>query len=258
MGVVLALAPQLAFADPVLRHEDVEAVRAELRTMTGRTYEMKQGKLVETAREVRAYDRAGRIARHERRKPDGTIEVGVDYTWDANGRLATHAYRDHTGRTEVRTYAYKLDPSARILERTLRNPAAPAGEYLRDVYQWRTDGGRDVTTYRHYAKEGPYRSSTESYDAKNRLERACSEHGSCSMYEYDRHGDVTRIRQQTADDHHYLVFTSEYDPTGRLIKRVHGPSETRYVWSARGDIGEVITSQGKAVTMKTVYTYAYR
>src|SRR5215468_9995766 len=112
-------------AGPLLRNEDPELVRADLRSMTARTYERRAGKLVEVAREVRTYDANGHVKRDEKRKPDGSVVVAYDYAWNANGQLVSRTYRDATNRTESRTFTYTLDGNGRVAQRIMRDPTAP-------------------------------------------------------------------------------------------------------------------------------------
>jgi YD repeat-containing protein len=260
--IVLLLVPAIASASPLLRHDDPELVRPELRALTATMFEPRAGKLVETARQLRTYDAGGHLTRLEHRQPDGTLVAAQDDTWDPQGRLASRTSRDATGRTETRTFTYQVDAAGRITERILRDPTKPAGEYLRDQYVWAPDGSHTITTYRHYPAEGPYRSDVQVFDRQGRLERDCAEHGSCAMLEYDARGGISRIRQQTAEEHHYLVYETTYDAAGRITRQILGGTDTTYRWNSRGDVSEVtaraIAAQGGAITQQTVYRYTYR
>jgi YD repeat-containing protein len=262
VAITLLVLGSQASAEPLLRHEDAELVRTDLRSMTARKYEAKLGKLVEAGREVRTYDAAGRVSRDEHLKADGSMVVVYDYVWDAQGRLAKRTYRDDTKRTEARTFAYKVDANGRIVERIMRDPAAPAGEYFRDEYLWQA-AAHSVTTYRHSAQGGPYRSDVATYDAMDRMVRSCAEHGGCSMYEYDSHGGLSRVREQGSDgEHFYRDYASTYDAAGRLTARTVGGTASQFKWNTRGDVSDVIDSripaQGGALEAKTIYTYVYR
>jgi hypothetical protein len=258
--LLLLLVSSSAFANP-LRHEDVQRVRPELVSLTSVRFVPKGNKLVEEAREIRTYDATGHIVRHEHRKPDGSLVVGIDFVW-ANGRIASHTYKDSTKRVERRDFTYKVDAQGRVTEKILRDPANPAGEYLRYVYSYAADGSHRIQSYRHYAKEGPYESSHELVDAQGRTTRSCREHGGCDMNEYDAHGALARVRQQTKDRHHYLSFDTTYTTAGKVATRIVGNLQSSYAWNARGDVSEiverVIASQGGALQAKTVYTYDYR
>jgi len=259
--VMVAVLGHAATADS-LRHEDAELVRPELVAFTAITYEPVGGKLVATARESRAYDRAGRITRQEHRDRAGKLVVAYDFTWDAKNRLLKRRYVDNTGRRDARIFTYKTDATGRITERAMRDPSKAPGEFIRDDFLWEPSGRRTEQSYRHYPKEGPYRSGSKVYDGRNRLERSCSEAGGCEMYEYDANGEVSRIRQQHGPDHAYLVYENTYDASGRLVRRILGGTDSTFRWNARGDVVEVvdkeIASQGGRLKRKTVYTYRYR
>lgn len=240
---------------------DVMEVRPDLKAVRGTVWTPAGGKLVETGLELRTYDASGRLVRHESRER-GAMKVSTTYTWDAAGRMRSSTYRDASGRKEVRELSYKVDANGRVVERTLRDPAKPPGELIRYQYIWQPDGSHSEQAYRHYAKEGPYRSDVQVFDARGRLTRDCAEHGGCDMIEYNAHGDIDRIRQQNAERHYYLVYDNTYDRTGHLATQILGGTQTDYTWNARGDIAEVVTrripAQGGAVERKTVYTYDYR
>lgn len=257
---LLLLVPSLAFANP-LRHEDAERVRPELISAVIVHYVPKSSGFVEEAREVRSYDATGHIVRQEHKKPDGSLVGGVDFVWDAQGRITSHTYKDETKRIERRDFTYKVDAKGRVTE-ILRDPAKPAGEYIRYVYLYEADGSHKIQSSRHYAKEGPYTSNHELVDAQGRTTVSCREHGGCDMYEYDAHGVLDRIRQQTKAEHHYLTFETTYNATGQVATRIFGTIQSVYSWNARGDVAEivqnVIASQGGALRAKTVYTYKYR
>ncbi len=243
-AIVLVLVSRVALAQ--MPHEDVERVRPELKEMRSST--TVDGKA--TQREVRTYDASGHVVRQVFTKPDGSLIAAWDFTWDAGGRLAM---RKTAGAT--RMFTYRLDANGRIAERIMRDPSAPVGELYRDEYTYAPDGSVTIQTYRHYPKEGPYRSDVEVHDAKGRIDRRCYEHGGCSMYEYDAHGMISRVREQPkGDDHHYRVHTNTYDAAGRLVKRVIGGTEQTFTYNARGDVSEVIAKSGA----RTLYTYDYR
>ncbi|MEO8703949.1 MAG: hypothetical protein ABI867_28120 [Kofleriaceae bacterium] len=252
---ILALTASPAFAE--LRHDDAERVRPELVTMTVVTT---AGKV--TSRETRAYDATGHITRHEHHDGTGTLIVAYDYAWDAQGRMLSRTYRDNTKRVEVRTFTYTLDAKGRIAERVMHDPTKDPKELIRYEYTWEPSGRHTEQSYRHYPKEGPYRSSSEIYDAANRLERSCFEHGGCSMYEYDTHGNVDRVREQNTESHHYRSYENTYDTGGMLTRRIEGNSDSTYRWNTRGDVAEIVTktiaSQGGAPQRKQVFTYRYR
>lgn len=238
---------------------DPEVLRADLRSVTIRRQEEKVagGAMVEVAREQLIYDAAGHLTQHENRRPTGQMVVRMEYAYDKSGRLIETRYRDHTGRIELRRYTYKLDDKGRISERDLRNPAAPAGEFHRDIYTWDDNGGRTVRTYRHYAKEGPYPDGSTSFDAKGRMSRSCTvQH--CSMYEYDAHGEVSRIREQNREMHHYRVHENQYDDGGRLIHQRIGGTETDYRHNTRGDIAEARERMSGSPAARLIYEYSYR
>lgn len=172
--------------------------------------------------------------------------------------MARRSYRDHTKRREVRTFTYQVDAAGRVTERTMVNPAAANGEAFKTTISWRADGSRDETTYRHYAKEGPYRDTTRVYDAGGQLSRSCHAGGTCEMYERDAHGEVRRVRQQTKEDHHYLVYDNTYDASGRLEVQKVGSLVTRYTYDAGGDVTEVLREDHDGVRSKTVFRYARR
>lgn len=248
-----------ASAGDGLRHEDPELPRPELRSLSSTTYEPSGGKLVETMRELRTYDPKGHAIRLDYKKPDGTPVNFYEWTWDADGRLTSRKTRDGDGKLVARTFAYKLDSKRRVAERTMRDPSAPAGEFYLDSYTYAADGSYAVQTERHYPKEGPYRSDSQTFDAKGRMTRQCAEHGGCSMIEYDANGEIARIRQQVqGGEHYYLVYETTYDAAKRIAKRVIGGGETTYTYNARGDVIETVHKLAGNVTSKTVYTYAYR
>ena len=234
-------------------------VRADLTSMSTRVWEMKAGKLVEVGRETRTYDATGHVVLDENRKPDGTLVVSVATTYDTGGRMTGTTYKDAT-RTIVRTISYTVDANGRVTERVERDPSADPKEFRRYAYTWEP-GGHTEQAFRHYPKEGPYRSDSEVFDANGRLSRSCSEHGGCSMYEYDTHGEIARIRQQSSETHYYLVYESTYDKSGRLAKQTIGGSDTEYTWTAR-DVSTAIVRDiaryGGAVKTKTEYAYVYR
>jgi hypothetical protein len=253
MRVLVALAVLVSVAA-------AEPLRPDLKSRSGRTWEMTNGKLVEVARETRTFDAAGRIATDENRKPDGTLVVSYVYTYDAGGRVTKSVYKDSSGSTERRV-SYTVDAKGRITERKEWDPTKDPKEFYRYEYIWQADGSHSEQMYRHYPKEGPYRSSSEVYDAKGLKTRSCYEHGGCSMIEYDSHGEIDRIRQQTSEEHYYLDYDSVYDVKGRLVKQTIGGTETEYTWGDK-DIATVTTREipkyGGAVKTKTEYTYVKR
>lgn len=251
-GVVVLLLEQPDLRDP-------KTLRAELRSVTVRHQEEKgaRGELVDVAREQLVYDANGHLTQHERRGPAGQLVVRMEYVYDKSGRLSETRYRDSKGRVEIRRYTYKLDDKGRISERDLRNPASPAGEFHRDIYTWENDGGHTVRTYRHYAKEGPYPDGSTSFDGKGRLRRRCTG-AHCSMYEYDSHGEISRIREQNRETHHYRVHENRYDDGGRLVHQRVGGTETDFRHNSRGDIAEAKESLRGAPTRRLFYEYSYR
>lgn len=260
LALLLLLLPSIAVANP-LRHEDALLVRPDLVSLTAARFVPKGSGLVEEAREIRTYDATGHLVRQEHQKPDGSLVVAIDYVW-AGGRIASHTYKDSTKRVERRDFTYKVDAQGRLAEKILRDPAKPAGEYIRYAYSYDADGSHRIQAYRHYPKEGPYQSDVELVDAQGRVSRSCREHGGCDMNEYDAHGALVRIRQQTKDTHYYLSFETTYTAAGRVATRILGNTQSSYTWNARGDVAEivqrVIAAQGGALQAKTIYTYRYR
>ena len=232
-----------------MAHRDPERVRADLKSMMVRTYEMRNGKLVETGREQRTYDKAGQILAVEHRGAAKVI-ARLDYKW-SNGRIAKHVYSEPKGRRETRLMTYKVDANGRLIEKTLRDPAASNGERYVTTVTWDSDGSRIERTARHYTN--PYDSGSESYDKSGRLERDCTV-GSCQMLEYDAHGQVDRIRDQMGEDHAYRDFTNTYDANGRLATQKTGVVETTFHYGANGEVTEETRSDGT----KTVYQYVRR
>lgn len=215
------------------------------------------GALVETAREHLLYDADGRLIQHENHGPDGRLDVRMTYVFDERGRLAQSRYQDHTGRIEIRRYTYKLEKDGRISERDLHNPASPPGEFIRDLYTWEDDGGHTIRSYRHYAKEGPYPDGSESYDRTGRLKTRCST-GHCELYEYDPHGEISRVREQNSETHYYRVHENEYDPAGRLARERIGGTQSFYQYDARGNITQELRQSSGSPTTRMLYTYEYR
>lgn len=257
-SLALLVLVRVAAAEPVLRHEDVELARPELAALAATSYEQRGGAFVEAGRELRTYDAAGHVMRQEYRK-DGKVIAAFDFTWDAQGRLASRKTRDGAGALVARTFSYTNDATGRIATRVMRDPAAPAGEYFRTVTTWAPDGSRTVVTSRHVPNEGPYVFTTEVFDAGGRLARSCLEHGGCSLYEYDAHDNLDRVRQQPhGGEHHYLDYENAYDSNGRLVKRRVGGTITSYRTNARGDVVETLASSPGSPARKTVYAYTYR
>jgi YD repeat-containing protein len=242
-----------------LRQDDPELPRPELRSMSSTTYEPSGGKLVETTRALLTYDAKGHAIRLDFKRPDGTPITFYEWTWDTAGRLASRKTRDRDGKLVARTFAYKLDSKGRVVERTLRDPSAPAGEFDLDSYTYAADGSYTVQTERQYPKEGPYRSDSQTFDAMGRMTRQCAEHGGCSMIEYDANGQISRVREQLqGGEHYYRVYETTYDAGGRIAKRVVGGTETSYAYNARGDVVEAVHELAGNITSKTVYAYVYR
>jgi hypothetical protein len=158
----------------------------------------------------------------------------------------------------VRTFSYRLDTHARVIERRMRDPQAPKGTYFRDQYRWNQDGSYSVQTYRHHATEGPYEDQYQRFDASGRLDRRCSQNNFCEMIEYNGHGHISRIRQQNEETHFYLTHDNTYDKTGRLTTRKRGNSTVHYDWNQRGDVIEERGESGGAVRTRSVYAYDYR
>jgi YD repeat-containing protein len=254
--ISLVVSSQTAAAKPALR--DAEIRRPDVRTVTVRYQEPgPRGALIDVGRERMVYSAEGRLIEHENQNQRGRVRVRFHYTYDTSGRLSESHYRDHTGRVEIRRYSYKLDAAGRISERDLRNPAAPPGELRRDVYTWHDDGSRTVRTYRHYAKEGPYPDGSSSFDAAGRPKTRCySNH--CELYEYDDHGEISRVREQNRQTHHYRVHENRYDAAGRLIHQRIGGSETTYHYNARGDVSEEQNQLAGKPTTHLTYQYEYR
>jgi YD repeat-containing protein len=242
-----------------LRHEDPELPRPDLRALSSTSYEPSGGALVATARELRTYDAKGHALRREYKKIDGTPIIFCEWTWDGDGRLAVRKTRNGDGKLVTRTFAYKLDSAGRVVERTMRDPSAPAGELDLDRFTYAADGGYAIQRERHHPKEGPYRSDSQTFDAKGRMTTTCAEHGGCEMIEYDANGEVSRIRHQARDgEHQYLHYETTYDAAKQIVKRVIGGTATTYRYNARGDVIEAVHELAGKVTGKTVYTYTYR
>lgn len=248
-------------AEPLLRHEDPELVRPELSGLTAVHYVPQGSGWRVDAREVRVYDSTGHLTRHEHRKPNGALVVSYELTWNGQGRLASRRYTDHTKRIERREFTYKEDAQGRIVEKIMRDPSKPVGEFYRYEYTWEPDGSRTVRSYRHYPREGPYPDGSEAYDARGRLTRSCSQ-SHCEMIEYDGGGAILRIREQNQETHHYRHQHPTYDGAGKLATRTIGNIVSHFTWNARGDVAEIlettIPAQGGIVQGKTVYTYKYR
>lgn len=258
----LLLVPSIAVADPRLRHEDPQLVRPELKELVVVRSIPKGTGLVEESREIRLYDAKGHLTRHEHRKPDGSIVVAYDYQWDAQGRIASHTYKDQK-RSERRDFTYKVDAQGRVIEKIMRDPAAPAGEYYRYESTWHAGGGRDERAYRHYPNGGPFEDGTEVFDASGRPARRCRGGGGCSLYEYDAHGNVSRVREQMRGDRHwYRSSEHTYDKANRVATREIGNRIESFTYNARGDVAEIaehlIPAQGGALQAKSTYTYRYR
>jgi hypothetical protein len=250
---LLLLAAGSVVARPVRGPDEV---RPELRALTVRRYEARGAHPTEVATEHLTYDATGHLTEHVHRGPGGKLVVRTAYTWDRGGRLIETRYSDASGRSEVRKITYRLDPAGRVLERELRNPAAPAGELLRDVYTYAPDGSHTVQSYRHYAKEGPYPDGSASYDAAGRLLRRCSV-GRCELYEYDEHGEIRRIRQQNSRTHSYLVYESQFDAKGRLVRQRLGGTDRTFRYNPRGDVIEEHEDTA-GLRARLVYEYEYR
>lgn len=215
--------------------------------------ETKNGKLVETGRETRTYDKNGNVSSVVYRAR-GKIIVRMDYTWK-NGRLAKRVYSEPGKRREERVFTYKVDIGGRVIEQTMRNPAATNGEHYVTTSTWSPDGSHTDYTERHYAKEGPYSDSSASYDKNGRVESRCSSSGNCEMPEYDAHGVVTRTRQQMSDgEHAYLSQTNTYDANGRLTTIEMGRTSTTFTYDKNGNVVAETRSDGS----ETLYTYKRR
>ncbi|MFO0576562.1 MAG: hypothetical protein U1A78_21360 [Polyangia bacterium] len=255
LGLVLLLAAVAAEARP---ERGPDELRPDLRALTVRRYEPRGPReaLTEVASERLTYDATGHLTEHVHRGPGGKLVVRTAYTWDRAGHLIETHYSDASGRVEIRKMTYRLDAAGRVLERELRNPAAPAGEVLRDVTTWSPDGSRTVQSFRHYATEGPYPEGSAAYDAAGRLLRSCTG-GHCSLYEYDEHGEISRIRQQSRETHHYLVYESRFDAAGRLVRQRIGGTERTFRLNPRGDVVEELEDTGGR-RARLVYTYEYR
>jgi YD repeat-containing protein len=239
------------------RHEDVEAARPELRSMTVISYDVRRAKLLETYRGVRTYDARGLLSRVRATTGKGLVSESA-YTWDSAGRLTSRTARFPSAPQTTRTFTYRLDTAGRIAERIMRDPNAPAGEHYRDAYRWNTDGSYTIQTYRHYATEGPYKDYWRSFDAAGRLDRSCSADSFCELIEYDAHGYIDRIRQQNRETHYYLVHDNTYDKRGRLATRTRGATTVHFTWNPRGHVTEERAEHAGAVVSKTVYRYDYR
>lgn len=252
---LLALAGPAAAQD--LLHEDLEAPRPELRSMTVISYEARRGKLVEGYRTVRTYDARGRLTR-ARTTAGKRVITETTFAWDTAGRLTSRTARSPSAPKIVRTFTYRLDNLGRLSERIMRDPSAPAGQHHRDVYTWQQDGSHAIQTYRHYPTEGPYKDAWRQYDAKGRLDRSCSADHFCELVEYDAHGYISRVRQQNREQHFYLVNDNTYDTNGRLATRKRGATTVHFTWNARGHVTEERGEHDGAVVTKTVYRYDYR
>jgi YD repeat-containing protein len=257
IGLLAVSARPAAAQEHPSRSPDV--IRADLRSITVQHLAPRPaGGWAERASERLVYDDRGRLIEHSHDEPGTRVRVRLIFVWDESGRLIERRYSDHKGRLEVRRMTYKLDAQGRISESDQRDPRSPPGEFHRDVYTWEPDGRRTVRTYRHYAKEGPYPDGSSVYDAQGRPERHCSASGGCSLYEYDERGEISRIRQQNRDGHHYLHHENRYDDAGRLEREIIGGTEHSYRRNQRGDIVETITRMGGRIESRKLYAYEYR
>lgn len=252
LGLPDALAQSRALRDP-------EVLRPDLRGVTVSRQEPKGagGKLVEVARERIVYDATGHLTLHEHLGPGGRMVVRMSYAFDDRGRKLETRYHDHTGRTEIRKYSYTLDGTGRIGSREMRNPASATGEFWRDVYTWEPDGSHSERTYRHYSQGGPYEDGYAAYDPSGRLLRRCSQRH-CEMYEYDEHRQISRVREQNEETHHYRVHQNHYDGAGRLIRERIGGIETTYRYNAAGDVIQEDEQPTGRPAARLTYEYDYR
>ena len=252
MALPEALAQSHSLRDPDVAHPELRGVTVRRQEATGAG-----GKLVEVARERLVYDGLGHLTLHEHHGPKGRLVVRMSYVFDERGRKIETRYYDHTGRTEIRKYSYMLDDAGRIGAREMRNPKSPKGEFWRDVYTWGTDGGHSERTYRHHPSGGPYEDGYRAYDGSGRLLRHCSLRH-CEMYEYDEHNQISRIREQNEETHHYRVHENHYDGAGRLIRQRIGGTETAYRYNAAGDVIQEDEKPTGSPSAQLLYEYDYR
>jgi YD repeat-containing protein len=249
LAIVVLLA-SAARADEL--DEPVEARHPEWIERSAKTIDMRRRPI---STETWRYDAAGKLYTYTYDDDRGAVHDL--YTWDADGRLATHEQRTNT-RVERRDFTYKLDASGRVLVREIRDPAH-TDTFARETWTWSPDGSRTVARARVDSIGQSYADGNEVYDAAGRRTRDCIAHAGCSMYEYDAHGRVARVREQIAGgEHYYRVYERDYDGAGRLTREKVGGTETAFAYDARGDLTSSARLAAGALKTYTKYTYARR
>jgi YD repeat-containing protein len=245
--VMVGLASTQVSAQSLL-HRDQEASRPDLKSLTVTTFVTSSGARVESSREQRTYDKKGRIT-SVIYKRDGKTTARWDYTWSA-GRLAKRTYREGS-RFETRLFSYKLDAQRRVIEMTMRDPKATAGEHLTTSTTWDADGSRTERTSLHSTHGSRSGFDSAQYSASGRVDTRCGPE-SCEMFQYDARGNVERVRVQRkgAEDHWFRELRPTYDRSGRLATLTDG-YKTSFRYDGHDRVSEEQIEDG------TTKVYAY-
>jgi YD repeat-containing protein len=231
--------------------DDPDAPRPDLRAVTLRTYAAHHALRVV---EVRTYDAAGHLVDDLFRDDHGHALTHARQTFDAQGHLTRRQVDKRSWR-----FTTTLDGHGRIAELVTRDDGAPPGEDRQAVWTWEPSGGHAVRTYRRYAHEGPYPDRSEAYDAAGRETSSCDlANHVCAMTEYDDHGHVTRIRQQNAEQHQYLIFDNTHDAAGHLTEVRRGPETTTYTYDDHDDVIVARHTSGDGEASEADYAYDRR
>ena len=234
--------------------------RPVIQTVTILHYHYKNGRFKKRYRQVKTYNPRGKILVDRYTKPSGRWSLQWRYTYNRKNELVRMVYRERKRRRRLtRRYRYKYDQKGRVAERIMSAPEMKSE--FRDVYTYDAAGGYRVLEYRKYLPTGnEYRSGSRAYNAAGKMTRHCSPN-SCAMNEYDRRGNLRRVRHQLRSRggrHFYRVYTNKYNAAGRLIQVTVGGSKRTYTYNKHGHkILELYTMGGKPYTKK-VFTYTYR
>jgi YD repeat-containing protein len=225
-----------------------------IRSVTVLHYEYKGGRFKKRYRQVKTFNTDGNLVYDRYYNPSGKRDLQWHYVYNRKKKCVRMTYRQRKPRRRlVRTYRYRYDKRGRVIEKFMHAPEMKT--MFREVYFYDKSGGYRVREYRKYLPTGnEYPNGSRAYNSAGKLTRHCSVN-SCSMNEYDRRGNIRRVRQQTRRRHHYLIYKNRYDAAGRLVEVTMGGSKRAFSYNKRGHkILEVQTMGGKP-RGKKVYTY---
>ncbi|MBI4604274.1 MAG: RHS repeat protein [Planctomycetes bacterium] len=154
------------------------------------------------------YDLARRPTSTLHKRSDGTTQETRNFAYDKVGNLLD--VQDGEGAS-----SYDYDSLNRVTSETRATAGQPSYSYT-TVSAYDLEGHRTRVTY-----PGGTRVLTQAYDWAGRLTSIADSQGPATFYQYDKNGNVTRLRWPNDDDNLYVLQTvNTYDALSRLAIRV--------------------------------------